>query len=276
MGIFSNFDGAKKLNIFLGDFLLKETESPTRLDLAKVCMKDMKDNKKAYIDEENSFFNISQVCLDKVIFTKNNLQVKIKSLYEVSKIESDLIKIFSESDKINSIISTNYDAILDEINPTKIVKYLVTDIRDSFENGLEQIKHYKIFGDITKYKDMCISQQDFRKLKNVPLYRNFFNAIREDMSIYPTVILGLDLMDIDLVNTLDFIISGMKEKKIVYATTSSNVLDTRTLERLSGLGIKVLPHSEEAIIKELGEFLADDITFFETRLAQTGETGKKF
>ena len=58
---------------------------PTRRELAKLLMKDMKENIKGYIRDENSLFQVSQVYLDGVVSSRSSLLKKIKNLYETNR-----------------------------------------------------------------------------------------------------------------------------------------------------------------------------------------------
>ncbi|MGL6166768.1 MAG: hypothetical protein ACRC0Y_00615, partial [Fusobacteriaceae bacterium] len=80
-------------------------------------------------------------------------------------------------------------------------------------------------------------------------------SMKEDIEKYPTLILGLDLNNIDCIDMLESILLGAEKKDVIYAVSSSNVLKTKTIERLNELGIKLLPHTEEEFFKELKDYL---------------------
>lgn len=254
MSFFNKFNDTDKINLFLGDFLVRNAGYPTRIELAKLLMKDMKENIKGYIRDENSLFQVSQVYLDGVVSSRNSLLKKIKNLYETNRETTELLNIFSESNRINAVFSTDYDIVLDDINCNKLVKILPTDEEIAVASNGE-IKHYKILGDVNRHEKIFVSIQDFRKLKVLDFYKNFFKRIKEDMKSYPTLILGLDLDNSDLIDVLEVILTDINLKDAIYAVSSSNVLKTKTIERLNELGIKLLPHSEEEFFKELKEYL---------------------
>ncbi|MGL5053079.1 MAG: SIR2 family protein [Cetobacterium sp.] len=254
MSFFNRFNDADKINLFLGDFLVRQAGYPTRRDLAKLLIKDMKENIKGYIRDENSLFQVSQIYLDGVVTSRSALLKKIKNLYETNRDTTELVKVFSESEKINAVFSTDYDIILDDVNSNKIVKILPTDDKVAVFKGGE-IKHYKLLGDVNKYEKIFISIQDFRKLKVLDFYKNFFKSMKEDIEKYPTLILGMDLNNIDFIDMLESTLLGVEKKDVIYAVSSSNVLKTRTIERLNELGIKLLPHTEEEFFKELKDYL---------------------
>ncbi|MGL4653910.1 SIR2 family protein [Cetobacterium sp.] len=254
MSFFNKFNDTDKINLFLGDFLVKQAGYPTRRELARLLMKDMKENIKGYIRDENSLFQVSQVYLDGVVSSRSSLLRKIKNLYETNRETSELLNIFSESDKINAVFSTDYDIVLDDINSNKLVKILPTDENIcATSNG--EIKHYKVLGDVNRYEKILLSIQDFRKLNVLDFYKNFFKNMREDIKNYPTLILGLDLNNSDLIDMLDSILSGVEKRDVIFAVSNSNVLKTKTIEKLNELGIKLLPHTEEEFFKELKSYL---------------------
>ncbi|MDX8335612.1 MULTISPECIES: SIR2 family protein [Cetobacterium] len=257
MSFFNKFNESDKINLFLGDFLVRNAGYPTRRELAKLLMKDMKENIKGYIRDENSLFQVSQVYLDGVVSSRSSLLKKIKNLYETNRETPEVLNVFSESDKINAVFSTDYDIVLDDINSNKVIKILPTDENVPMASNGE-VKHYKVLGDVNRYEKLFISIQDFRKLKVLDFYKNFFKSMKEDIEKYPTIILGLDLNNIDLIDMLEAVLAGVKTNDIIYAVSSSNVLKTRTIERLNELGIKLLPHSEEDFLKELRGYLSSE------------------
>lgn len=254
MSFFNKFNDTDKINLFLGDFLVRNAGYPTRRELAKLLMKDMKENIKGYIRDENSLFQVSQVYLDGVVSSRSSLLKKIKNLYETNRETAEVLNIFSESNKINAVFSTDYDIVLDDINCNKVVKILPTDEEVTITSNGE-VKHYKILGDVNRHEKIFVSIQDFRKLKVLDFYKNFFKNIKEDMENYPTLILGLDLNNTDFIDMLEVVLTDVNPKDVIYAVSNSNVLKTKTIERLNELGIKLLPHSEEEFFKELKGYL---------------------
>ena len=272
MSFFNKFNDTDKINLFLGDFLVKNTGYPTRRELAKLLIKDMKENIKGYIRDENSLFQVSQVYLDGVVSSRSSLLKKIKNLYETNKESADILSIFSESNKINAVFSTDYDIVLDDINSNKIIKILPTDEKSiTISNG--EIKHYKLLGDIDKHEKIFVSIQDFRKLKVLDFYKNFFKNIKEDVENHPTLILGLDLNNSDFIDMLEVVLSNINNKDTIYGVSNSNVLKTKTIERLNDLGIKLLPHTEEEFFKELKNYLGS--TSIEETELKEAYIGKK-
>lgn len=255
MSFFNKFNDTDKINLFLGDFLVRNAGYPTRRELAKLLMKDMKENIKGYIRDENSLFQVSQVYLDGVVSSRSSLLKKIKNLYETNRETAEVLNIFSESNKINAVFSTDYDIVLDDINCNKVVKILPTDEEFTIASNGE-VKHYKILGDVNRHEKIFVSIQDFRKLKVLDFYKNFFKNIKEDMENHPTLILGLDLNNSDFIDMLEVVLTGVNPKDVIYAVSNSNVLKTKTIERLNELGIKLLPHSEEEFFKELKGYLS--------------------
>ena len=259
MSFFNKFNDTDKINLFLGDFLVRNAGYPTRRELAKLLMKDMKENIKGYIRDENSLFQVSQVYLDGVVSSRSSLLKKIKNLYETNRETAEVLNIFSESNKINAVFSTDYDIVLDDINCNKVVKILPTDEEFTIASNGE-VKHYKILGDVNRHEKIFVSIQDFRKLKVLDFYKNFFKNIKEDMENYPTLILGLDLNNSDFIDMLEAVLTDVNTQDVIYAVSNSNVLKTKTIERLNELGVNLLPHSEESFFKELkGSFCSNSM-----------------
>lgn len=261
MSFFNKFGDNTKFNIFLGDYLVKKAGYPTRVDIAKLLFNEMKETRKGYVTDENSLFEVSQVYLDGVVSSRSALLKKIKNLYAAERGGISLLNIFSESNKINSIFSMNYDVIFDSLNSDRLIKVLPTntDIPYISENF---VKHYKLLGDVENFDKIFISIQDFRKFKILDFYKEFIKSIKHDLNENPTIILGLDLDDTDFLNMLEVFITE-KKQDMIFAVSNSNVLKTKTLERLNSMGIKLLPHSEEDFVKELATYIDPSISFEE-------------
>ncbi len=245
-----------KINIFLGSFLTRVLEYPSKRDLSRVLTKDMKESIRGYVKDENSLFQTAQLYLDGLVGSKSTLQKKIKRAYETNATNVEILDDFLENDKINAIFSTDYDLTLEKINLSKVRKIVPTD--EKIPDEISEIKLYKLLGDVTRYDLMFASTQDFKKLKLLEIHKKFFDKVREEIENYPTLIMDIDLNDVDFIEVLEFILKGVKNKENIYATTISNVLKAKTIERLNGLGVKFLPYSEEQLYSELKNFLSID------------------
>lgn len=254
MNFFDKFDEKEKFNLFLGDFFLEKINNPTRIELAKLLTKDMKSNLIGYIKDENSLFQVTQVYLDGVISSRKMLLKKIKSIYETATEQIDMLEVLSCSNKINAIFSTDYNRILENINLKKVTKILPGDDIDS-NLLIDKIKFYKILGDIENYEKIFISTQDFKKLKILDFYKNFFKMIKEDIVKFPTILLGLDLNNSDFIDILEFILMDVEKKQTIYAVTDSTVLQTKTIERFNNMGIKLLPYSVKEFYEDFKRYL---------------------
>lgn len=254
MSFFKNFNENDKINLFLGDFLLKYTGYPTRMDLTRLLIKDMKESIKGYIKDENSLFQVSQIYLDGIISSRSALLKMIQKLYEINIETGDLLESFSKTNKINSIFSTEYDTILNGLN--NIEKILPTDNNIELKMHTDKIKNFKILGDIDNYNKMFVSFQDFRKFSIISLYKSFFQQIQIEINKYPTIIIGLDFNNTDLIDILELILSKNNTTNEIYAINNSKILKTKVIERLNMIGIKILPYEEDEFINTLNFYLS--------------------
>lgn len=263
MKFFQNLEKDTKINIFFGNFLTKFLKYPSKKELSHLLIKDMKDNLRGYIKDENSLFQTAQLYLDGLSGSKNTIQKKIKRAYEQNIINFEILDDFFENDKINAVFSTDYDLTLANVNAYKVEKITPTDTDILSET--DNIKLYKILGDVTRYDLMFVTTQDFKKLKLLELHKNFFIQVRKEIEQYPTLIMDIDLDDSDFIEILEFILKDVKNKNNIYATINSNIFKTKTIEKLNELGVKLLPHTEKELYSELKEFLSIDLSIDEEK-----------
>lgn len=260
MNFFKDLPKDGKINIFFGNFLTKFLNYPSKKDLTKLLIKDMKDSVRGYIKDDTSLFQTAQLYLDGLSGSKNTMQKKIKRAYEQSTSNLGLDNFF-ESEKINAIFSTDYDLTLENVNAYKVQK--ITPINDVSSLNEKTIKLYKVLGDVTRYDLMFITNQDFKKLKLLDLHKNFFSQIRKELEMYPTVIMDIDLDDTDFMEVLEFILKDVENRENICATIGSKVYKTKSIEKLKELGIKLLTCTEKELYSELKEFLSIDFNIDE-------------
>lgn len=247
ISFFDKFDKEQKFNLFNGDFLNKLSGYPTRGDILEAILADIRQSAKNYIKDTNSFSDIVQAYLDAVVDTKKNLVKQIKENFEYRyntnlTIYSDIIK----SGYFETIITLNFDTILESNFPEYITK-ITPNIQN--EKKINSISYYKLLGDISSVGTVFISSQDIRKLKILDFYLEFFKKVREEFTKRPTIFLGVNLDDSDLLNILDFILAPIKNLQNIYMVTSTSIISSKSAELISKYNIKVITSSAQEFIE---------------------------
>lgn len=235
---FDKFDKDQKFNLFVGDFLNKISGYPTRADITEAILSEIKQPAKSYIQDMNSLADIVQAYLDAVIDTKCNLISQIRENYTHKFNTSiDIYKDILNSGYFKNIFSINFDTILESNFSSMLSK--ITPVEKENING-EQIKYFKIFGDITSLKNIFISSQDIRKLKMLPFYKDFFKHLRAEFKNYPTLFLGINLEDSDLIEILKFILDPMDSYEPIHMVTYSPIISSKSAEFIAKYNIRLI------------------------------------
>lgn len=244
----ANFDSEERFNLFIGDYFNKVSGYPTREDIAKNVLSDIIQSKN-YIPKTNSYSEIIQTYVDYVIDSRRNLLKKIYDSY--NKANGKNIDIYSAMIKnrlFKNILSINYDNLIEQTLQNNIIK--ITPV-DKTSNG-DGKKFYKIFGDVNGVTSF-ISSQDIRKLKNLSFYSSFFQEIRENFVQYPTILMGVNLEDEDMVDILEYIIQPLSTHKTIYVIPYGTITDNKTVSFLNRNNIKLLDLNIDDVIEYLKE-----------------------
>lgn len=77
-----------------------------------------------------------------------------------------------------------------------------------------------------------------------------------EINKYPTIIIGLDFNNTDLIDILELILSKDNMTTEIYAVNNSKILKTKVIERLNMIGVKILPYDEDEFINKLNLYLS--------------------
>ncbi|QNM15677.1 MULTISPECIES: SIR2 family protein [Fusobacterium] len=235
---FDKFDKNQKFNLFVGDFLNKISGYPTRNDITEAISAEIKQPAKSYVQDRNSLADIVQAYLDAVIDTKVNLIRQIRENYgHRFNTSVDVYKNILNSGYFQNVFSINFDTVLETNFSNMLAK--ITPMEGT-NPAPDQLKYYKIFGDITSFNNIFISSQDIRKLKLLDFYSDFFKQIRKEFSNYPTLFLGVDLEDSDLIDILDFILDPVEEHEPIYIVTYTSIISSKSAEFIGKYNVKLI------------------------------------
>ena len=251
---FDKFEKEQKFNLFTGDFLNKLCGYPTRSDISEAILSEIRSSAKSYIKDMNSFSDIVQAYLDAVVDTKKNLVRQIKENFEYRyNIDLEIYRNIINSKYFETIFTINFDGILENNFSDKIEKITPYEMKEISDN---KIGYYKFLGDIASIGTVFISSQDIRKLKTLDFYTEFFQKVREQFTLRPTLFLGVNLEDSDLLNILDFILTPIKDLQSIYMVTSTTIISSKSAELISKYNIKLITSGTKDFIdyfKELSE-----------------------
>lgn len=246
MNFFDDIKLEKKFNLITANFYKELDSCPSRVKLSDFILKSFN-----YSNINNlkidSLFEVSQTFIDQVVCTKSGLFKKIQFLYEDKKFDLGYINSLIDDNRISSIVNINYDNSFCE-NP-KAIKISPFD-KTSFTVGKSKI--YKPLGDLSSPDTCVITKQDFRKLKVLPFYKNYFDGIRYELKLRKNIILAFDIEDSDFFEILDFIFGDYPESlNDIYMVVKNTITDNKILSFIKKYNIQVLKYDSLEFLEKL-------------------------
>ena len=246
MNFFDDIKLEKKFNLITANFYKELDSCPSRVKLSDFILKSFN-----YSNINNlkidSLFEVSQTFIDQVVCTKSGLFKKIQFLYENKKFDLGYINSLIDDNRISSIVNINYDNSFCE-NP-KAIKISPFD-KTSFTVGKSKI--YKPLGDLVTADTCVITKQDFRKLKVLPFYKNYFDGIRYELKLRKNIILAFDIEDSDFFEILDFIFGDYPESlNDIYMVVKNTITDNKILNFIKKYNIQILKYDSLEFLEKL-------------------------
>ena len=246
MNFFDDIKLEKKFNLITANFYKELDSCPSRVKLSDFILKSFN-----YSNVNNlkidSLFEVSQTFIDQVVCTKSGLFKKIQFLYENKKFDLGYINSLIDDNRISSIVNVNYDNSFCE-NP-KAIKISPFD-KTSFTVGKSKI--YKPLGDLVTADTCVITKQDFRKLKVLPFYKNYFDGIRYELKLRKNIILAFDIEDSDFFEILDFIFGDYPESlNDIYMVVKNTITDNKILNFIKKYNIQILKYDSLEFLEKL-------------------------
>ena len=246
MNFFDDIKLEKKFNLIMANFYKELDSCPSRVKLSDFILKSFN-----YSNVNNlkidSLFEVSQTFIDQVVCTKSGLFKKIQFLYENKKFDLGYINSLIDDNRISSIVNINYDNSFCE-NP-KAIKISPFD-KTSFTVGKSKI--YKPLGDLVTADTCVITKQDFRKLKVLPFYKNYFDGIRYELKLRKNIILAFDIEDSDFFEILDFIFGDYPESlNDIYMVVKNTITDNKILNFIKKYNIQILKYDSLEFLEKL-------------------------
>lgn len=246
MDFFENIKLEKKINLITENFYKNLDSYPSRNELSNFLIETFNFSNIDDI-EKNSLLEVSQIFVDKVVSTKQNIFKNIQSLYFEKDMNIQYLESLIKEDRISSILNINYDNLL--YNNERIKKLSPFD-KDTFAIG--KTKLYKPLGELDSIDTCIITSQDLKKLKVLPFYKNYFNSIRYDLKLRTNIICAFDLKDSDFFEILEFIFGDFPNLlKDIYLVTDEPIINSRVLDFIKKYNIKILNYDSSKFIKKL-------------------------
>lgn len=250
-----------KFNLLLGDDFNKLISLPTKQVIVRSILSVI-DRDFILPSNSSSLAELVQKLLDKVLNEKKEIVEIINNVFSMeNKFDLTFYKEIFESNMFSSIISTNYDYVLEEnfLNSIKISTPF--DFNDD-ESG--KIAFYKIYGD---YKDkdidkFVLSSQDIKRIKVLAFYSRFWEKIRLELNKRATIILGANLEDKEFLDILDFIMSKLDRVQPIYLYVSDELekymVDKNITNFIKKYSIEIIKGEAKDFIPNLKEKFFDE------------------
>lgn len=238
MSLADKLEKNEKINLVLGDYFLKNTGMPSRIVLSNLFYMNFPVERREQIANRNSFFNVSQGFLDFGIGNRGTLVNSIVQHYSGDSDRVSKFKKFIFSNRVESIISLDYDTMLEKYCGDYISKISFQGL----ERDEEKISYYKCFGDVQNPNELIISGQDFRKFIVLPHYKNYIMRLKKEFTERKTVFFGCDLENSDLLEFFTFMLKDLEREKLkpIYFITGEKEHSEKVLEFLKRFDIQML------------------------------------
>ena len=240
-----------KFNLLLGDNFNKLVSLPTKQVIIRNILSVI-DRDFIVSSNNSSLAELVQKLLDKVLNEKQEIVEIINNVFSMeNKCDLSFYKEIFEADIFSSIISTNYDYLLEENFLNSIKINTPFDISDD-ESG--KIAFYKIYGD---YKDndinkFVLSSQDIKRIKVLGFYAKFWEKLRVEFNKRATIILGANLEDREFLDILDFILSKTDRLQTIYLYINDDIEKYMTDKNITNF---INKYSIEIIKGEARDFI---------------------
>ncbi|MGL6119839.1 MAG: SIR2 family protein, partial [Fusobacteriaceae bacterium] len=144
---------------------------------------------------------------------RESLIQKIEELYEYKDNIIIEKKSFIDFENIETLIRFDYDTCFESF----------------FSEELEEVKTYKVFGDLNKTSKMMITFQDLRKYKILTMYKEYLDNLTSEFFKRETIILGDDFEDSDFLEFFEYLLKRDKENilKPIYFLSSKEQLEEK-------------------------------------------------
>lgn len=246
---YAKFTNSTKYNIFLGEYNNKIINIELPSDVAQRLYAKIESQLNKNINMY-SLQEVGQEALNVGFYNKYEIIDECKKIFEdnIANANTRFYSNLINSDLFKNIFSLSYDKILETAYPDAITCYSPFDFK-RIETA--NINLFKIFGELVYYKSV-ITSQDVKKITNIDLYANFWEEIRKEFKLYPTIIMGLDNKNKTGLNILRFILKPILfEYKPIYYISNSNFIDAEMLQMFKDLNIKIVNIDEYEFLELL-------------------------
>ena len=204
---------------------------PSALELQTLLFQDLNDEEKKHIPTSSS---LADFCLDyQTIKGRDELVLRLQEIFGTLSEKTDQHILLSKIAHFKSIITTNYDHLIEDSYPSseRVVIKGDTDVPDLTAN---KVKIYKIHGDIEDGTSMVITRQDYSDQYNRDFKDPFWASIIHEISSKHVIFLGYGYEDENIWADFDHIYRKLngKQKKRFMVGPSFTYIKRRKLENL--------------------------------------------
>ncbi|MDR1831195.1 MAG: SIR2 family protein [Fusobacteriaceae bacterium] len=202
----------------MGDFYCDLIGAPVRarlterfLDLLKAGGRERGDDYTETVRLKNSLSEVSQTWLDKALGHRADILDLLRGDYAgVRLTDKALLDGIISSGKFSVILTTHYDRFIEEIRDCGETIHRMDPFRFA-EAKNDKIRYYKLLGDISSEYEIIVTDQDIKKMKKLSFYKAFYEAARKELQLRPTIFWGVNLLDPDMLDLMDFLLGPVEE-----------------------------------------------------------------
>jgi hypothetical protein len=232
---------------------------PSAVQLQALLFQDLNEEEKRDIPTSSS---LADFCLDfETIKGRERLVLLLQEIFGALPIKNDDHILLAKVAHFKSIITTNYDHLIEDAYPfsEKVLIKGDTDVSDLTTN---KVKIYKIHGDIEDGTSMVITKQDYSEQYNRNFKDPFWASIIHEISSKHVIFLGYGYEDENIWADFDHIHRKLigKQKKRFMVGPSFTYIKRRRLENLKITPIAMTGHDFlSGLIPVLKKYLAADL-----------------
>lgn len=250
------FSSEQKFNLFLGEEYCAYDQSPSRKELAAFLLDKIPESLRHRIRNKESLSEISQDLLDLAIFSRSNLIKTVEEFLKNISLDFSCYASILENKRFQSIVNMNLFLPLEQEFHEKL--HPIFPFSESEKEKTNKLPFYRILGCMTQGDKVFLTSQDIKKLKVLSFYQSFWSQLRKELIERPTILLGMDLENMDVQEILGFLLEEIHyEKQTIYLVTSSSILSSKVASFINKYDIKVLTKNMDSFQEILTKKVVD-------------------
>lgn len=238
--------------LFVGAGCSVDSGAPNGKALANMLFKQLPEDYRPGINEDDL------QAVSEVFSLQDDGRVKLKSILvnTFSGLQPNIFhKGLLQIPHIRTIITTNYDTLIEEAYRCDYFQCIVSDL-DCANLKQNAIHLFKVHGDIHHIDKVIISKSDYRHILEEPLNTILWNSVTSEIATKHVVFLGYSLEDDNVLCEIEHILTRLGDHRKKSFFIAPNISKPK-LQQLKQLGVEFVPGTAGCFIQETLSYLKD-------------------